>query len=590
MPVPVRGGTNKILNDNFLPNGSFMDSFIGGFTNTSFPDMQTSTFTFTRLGLVVASEAGANQNRDTNDPTILRRFADAAITLNIRREGSTYTLMNPTGSFTSSFAARVTTLGFDIPNNGSLPTGALSLNRNELPATLRTLPPIASYSRDIQDFNQINTNAVGARITPSYSFYPDGQPRTNSPFPSAQSFIEGGYTSINNVSSTMPANTAWGQNIISRSQGLLVYFEFVRKDRVMRNDAVAFANAPTATTPTANNSNETALMGVSYDDGLYLSVGRNDGGSVTQTYVEPVQVDNPSWQMPISVNTLNEEAFGLFENLANGTYPIRISTHIFNNDNDVTTHAQNLNLTITASGSTLSINAYNVTFTIDGTLYTVPIALSTDRMTISGIKVDRLRMTATLRNHAFHYVIDMGIVRTSTFNRPNTYAERTIDSGNPYNQIGIFDSTLYDANRVDKVNKVMYLIRPFRARDITTNANDILIGVMPCVNGHLDNSSNGVVNTHRTKSEFDFSHLTMGNGDFAFTRLMVANINAVNDFDMDFPKTKLLEIFNRGAENFFGLLNPRHSHVDTVELSANLSLGDNENLSLQNSSRMIFRN
>lgn len=419
---------------------------------------------------------------------------------------------------------------------------------NELPATLTSLGSTAE-----NDVSDVTITGVGSN---QYFFYGNdtfNNPQRNSRFTGARSFISNTRATIaNNFSGTETDPSAWNSRVINQRQGLLVYLEFDRNVDAPANTDNAFIN---------HGGNNHQMLGLSDSLGLYLAESNEDGATHTRTRNEGLVVQNGHWH-PDNFDGVNGNAEGLVPNNFTGSLTFTARIQFDDNGNDEGTRP----LTLTINDLATSQNFETHEFNFGARFPSISLMISYDAPT----RQIRFRPTGSIPNPAYSYNLSIDHPVTTTWRSSTTYGERALHSNRAHDEHGIDNPALLDANVRGRLNRVLFLVRPRFADDVTDD-NSIEIGIEAIYNGYYQNDrGNRVLPTHRPSSDFNWTRLTVGEGITNVTRLMISSVTLPENstFD-DLPITFLAGIYESNA-SYLSLLRGPNFSTDRFVLDANL--------------------
>ena len=358
------------------------------------------------------------------------------------------------------------------------------------------------------EFDDItNTEAVGYTANEVF-YYADANDQYNTGFPGHHSYI---------LNDNIRIRNAAGGTTIQDTANKIMMFDYSLQRPINTNENFSMVRA--------GDTSSTPLMGISHDEGLYLNIGRSDGGTQTRTYDSFFEVDNHQWHSQVG-QTVNTEAEIIIPSDLTGSLTVNIDVRLSNNGNDEGTHRESV--TITNLGSDQSFGNRNFSYSDvdgEGNTHTEVLAINYDAVNTDLPNTRRvlfIRTTVPLSNAAFTYDIRASRSVTETWNVATTYARYPVNSGNPHDRFGLFDPALWNTERVRTPEHVAIMLRPYRLGDTSSNPE---MAAFVVVDGeHEGDASNGrLIRLHRPKSDFDTSDVNFGNSICGVSHIQMYN-------------------------------------------------------------------
>lgn len=375
----------------------------------------------------------------------------------------------------------------------------------------------------------------------------------NTTFPGAQSYIYSDNVRIRNINS--------GTNI-SSSQNKIISFNYSLLRTLTSSDNPSMLRI--------GGSSSTPFMGLAAEEGLYLNIGRGDGGQQSRTYQQAFQVDGGQWHDAVGQTTTAEAEVIIPSNLT-GSLTLVIAIQLDNNGNDEGTHEETITITNVGADQTIGQRTFDYT-NVDGHSGTVErhvnFVYDHDNNDLSITRrVLFVRPLETFTNAALTYNVRAYHNVTETWNHPTTYARYPINAGNGHDDFGLFDPTRYNTEHVNERNRVLLSVQNYRDGD---TSSDPELAVRVVVDG--EDESTQVIRLHRPKSDFDFADMNFGNSICA-----VAHIQCY-DYTGDSPSQQELQTLYSGQASWLNAFYPPGHAVDRITIDANLELSSGHSI------------
>lgn len=388
-------------------------------------------------------------------------------------------------------------------------------------------------------------------------YYADPNDPLNLDFPGAGSYILDDNVRVRNTTGNTP---------ITPDYNKLIAFDYALDFPLQTNSNFDMLRI--------GPSGTTALLGIAHDEGLYLNIGRGDGGTHSRTYTQDLQVDGNQWHTEVDVSTMGEAEI-IIPNSLTGSLTINISVRLDDDGNDEGTHVETITITNVGSDQSFGNRTFNFTGFPD---VTTTITYDHDNNDLSVTRrVLFLRPTHSFTNAALTYIVGANYEVTESWTTSTTYARHPVNAGNSHDDFGLFDPTRWNTEHVHERNRV--LVEMVKWID-TDTSSDPEMAVRMVVDGETEgSSSNGYkIRLHRPKSDFTFNDISIGNTDSAVSHIQVY------DYEEAFPPTEaeLLTLYN-AANRWLGAFTDRTDITDRFIINADLELGQGENIVLRSS-------
>ena len=245
-----------------------------------------------------------------------------------------------------------------------------------------------------------------------------------------------------------------GQNTIDTSLRKIIGFDYALQREL--GDAENFDMLR------VGSSSTTALLGLSGQEGLYINIGREDGGARSRTRNVSLSVVNNQWGTRVGQSETGESEVIIPQSLS-GSVDVTLNFQGFDNDNDEGTDTHTVTITDVDVDQTLTSITLN--HNILGSR-TVDLVYEQDNNDLStSRRVLFLRPPASFTNAALHYVISATYEITENWTASTTYARFPINAGSGHDDFGLFDPHLYTTEGVLSRNRVLLSIQKYREDD-----------------------------------------------------------------------------------------------------------------------------
>lgn len=384
-------------------------------------------------------------------------------------------------------------------------------------------------------------------------YYENPTDPLNTAFPGATSFIENDNIRFRNTS---PNTTP-----ISDGYNKIIGFDYALQ-RTLENDE----NEPML----RFGNTATPLLALADDEGLYLNIGRGDGGQHTRTYAQPLQVDNNQWGTRVGESIQGESEIIIPQSLT-GSLDVNIHIREWDNDNDEGTHTETISITNLGSDQNFGSRTFN--YLILGTPSTLTVTINYDAVNndLSNTRRVLFVHSPVLTNAALHYDISADYTVTETWNTSTTYARRPVNAGDSHDDFGLFDPRLWTTEHVRERNRVLIAIEKYVATD---TSSDPEMAVRMIVDGELENRGNKI-RLHRPMSDFTFNDINFGNSICAISHVQCY------DYEEDLEPTgqELQTLYSRG-NSWLGAFTNRDAITDRFIINADIELQAGEGIIL----------
>ena len=381
-------------------------------------------------------------------------------------------------------------------------------------------------------------------------FYTDPNDPNNRSFPGAQSYILNDNIRIRNQNL---------EDTISDSFRKIIAFDYaLQRDLSDGADLSMLRIGPSGSTP---------LLGLHHEEGLYLNIGRGDGGQRSRTVTTHLEGVSGYTEYPFGsvggLSTLGEAEFlAPNTNLEGTTYPVTIAVNIrlMDNGNDEGTFTYNY--TITDADTDQAETQFTATHTVAGTPRTFTWAIryehNHNHATFGQQDIIFIRDVTAESNAALTDYVSMTYVRTITWNAPDTYAREPVNAGNGHDDFGLFDPSRYNTEHVRERNRVILAFRPY---ELTDTSSDPEMAVHIIVDGEKEGSSdNGyLIRLHRPMNDFTFDDMSFGNAECAVSHIQCYDYDGGHLFGED----TLLDYYN-AADSWLGFFRHPTESTDTI--------------------------
>lgn len=385
------------------------------------------------------------------------------------------------------------------------------------------------------------TEVVGYALNSKF-YYADPNDRYNTAFPGAQSYYLNDNYRFRNASGQTPLSTGFRK---------IFGFDYALQRSLSDGANLSMVRiGGTSTTP---------LIGLHDDEGLYLNIGRSDGGQQSRTYSEQLQVDGGHWHDQVDqIETAEAEI--IIPQSKTGSLTVQIDIQLDDNGNDEGTHEETVTITNVGADQNLGQRTFdfagfpsvtcNITYEHNNT------DLSVAR------RVIMLVPTQPFTNAALTYNVQAFDRITETWNHPTTYARAPINVGNAHDDFGLFDPSNWNTEHVLERNRVLFMIQPYRLDD---SSSDPELAVVAIVDGEVHGTN--PIRLHRPASDFDFTDWSIGNNEVAVSHMQLYAYSGD-----PLTNTELLYAYNHAAEWLGAFYAPGHA-AETLAFNANIEIG-----------------
>lgn len=312
-------------------------------------------------------------------------------------------------------------------------------------------------------------------------------------------------------------------------------------------------------------SGSPALLGFSHQEGLYLNIGRNDGGQRSRTYDVPLQVVGGHWHDLID-EVSSAEAEVVIPDSLTGALTIKISIQLSNNGNDEGTHEETITIASLTADEALGSRTFNFSG-FPGVITDIDYdAVNDDTATTR--RVLFIRPADPFTNAALTYNVAAVHEVTENWNVPATYARQSINAGDAHDSNGLFNPSLWHTEGVRLSNRVLLLIRNYRLGDTDPDPEQAIFAV---VDGEREGESRTsyLLRTHRPASEFNFSEPDFGNSVWATGALEIYD-EAASSPAVEPTEANMLTLYSGGR--YLGYFHDRGQSTDKFTLAGRLDL------------------
>lgn len=395
-----------------------------------------------------------------------------------------------------------------------------------------------NYFEDISDVEVIGFQGNNIFY---YNSPTDPQNRT---FPGAQSYILNDNVRIR--------NTAGGSEPISEDFTKIISFNYAI-------DFARIADDANLNMLRVGPSASTAAIGLSGEEGLFLNIGRGDGGQRSRTYNEPLQVDGGHWHDRVD-DVESAEAEIIIPQSKTGSVVVQIDIQLDDNGNDEGTHEETVTITNVGADQNLGQRTFDFagfpSVTCDLTYEHDNNDLSRSR------RVIMVRPTQPFTNAALTYNVSAHDQITETWNVSTTYARDPINAGDAHDDFGLFDPHLWETEQLNTRNRVLIAFGAYRQDDTDTDPE---MAVVVVVDGELHGTS-GPIRLHRPASDFTFDDMSFGNNNVGISHIQVY------DYDGPMPSgPEMLRMYN-AQDRWLGAFWPAGHAVDDVVIDAHVEV------------------
>ncbi|MFA8451756.1 MAG: hypothetical protein ACEPOW_13765 [Bacteroidales bacterium] len=389
-------------------------------------------------------------------------------------------------------------------------------------------------------------------------WYNDPNDELNTGFPGSGSYIENSNVRIRNISgATTP---------ITDSFRKIIAFDYALERELNNGEEAPMLRIGSAST--------TPLIGLSEQEGLYLNIGRGDGGTRTRTITRNLNTHGSGGiSYPFGslggVSTTGEAEFDIANpNDPLVAYPItyRVKVRLDNNGNDEGTFQTTYTVTdedvsqgrttFTSSHAGYGSKTWGIRFEHNFTHVTFGV--------VDVIFIDDSDSPET--NQALTYYVSVEYDVTESYTVPATYAREPINAGDGHDDFGLFDPHLYNTEHVQERNRVTLSIEPWDLTDVSTDPE---LAVRVVVDGELEGGeTDGLdehkIRLHRTASEFDFSDMNFGNTICAVSHIQCYDYGS----GLYITGPELLHLYSL-ADRWLGAFINSTDSTDVFQLDAN---------------------
>lgn len=386
-------------------------------------------------------------------------------------------------------------------------------------------------------------------------FYSDPNDVNNRNFPGAQSYILNDNVRIR--------NTVGGAEPISDSFRKIIGFDYALQEDLSSGADLSMLRI--------GGSGTTPLLGLHHEEGLYLNIGRGDGGQRTRTVTTSLTGVGGYLEYPFGsvggLATLGEAEFlAPNTNLEGTSYPVTIRVNIRLDDNGDDEGTFTHEYVITDSATDQAETTFTATHTLNGSPRTFTWAIryehNHNHATFGQQDIVFIRDVTAETNPALTDYVSMEYDRTVTWNASSTYARFPVNAGSGHDDFGLFDPSRYNTEHVRERNRVLLAFRPY---DLTDTSSDPEMAVHIIVDGEKEgSSSNGyLIRLHRPANEFDFTDINFGNTATAVSHIQCYDYDSGHLFGED----TLLDYYN-AADRWLGRFRHPTETTDTFQFAA----------------------
>lgn len=395
-----------------------------------------------------------------------------------------------------------------------------------------------NYFADISGVEVIGFNAN------NIFYYSTPTDPLNTSFPGAQSYILNDNARIRNTT---------GNSNITTSFRKIISFNYALERELTDSDG-------NVSMLRIGPSGSTDCIGLSAQEGLYLNVGRGDGGQQSRTITRNLQVDGRQWGTTVG-ETTSTEAEVIIPDELTGSFTLTVVIQLSNNGNDEGTHTESLTITNVASDQNLGQRTFSFTGYPDVTVNITYDAVNND-ISIAR-RVLFLRPTAAFNNAALTYNVSATHAVTETWNHPTTYAEDPINAGSGHDDFGLFDPHRYTTEGVHERNRVLIMFQKADENDSSSNPE---LAVRVIVDGEVETSNNNDNLHHlgRPASDFTFNDISFGNNICAISHIQCY------DYEGTPPSTVEMQRLYAHQSEWLGAFWPPGHAVDDVVIDAHV--------------------
>ncbi|QNN99849.1 hypothetical protein P67b_00090 [Ruegeria phage Tedan] len=303
------------------------------------------------------------------------------------------------------------------------------------------------------------------------------------------------------------------------------------------------------------------LLSLSAQEGLYLSVGNQDGAQQTRTFTENFHVIGNQWHDTSGRATSHTVQVEIPDNLT-GPLEVTIPIQLDNGGTDEGTVSPSV--TITDLDADQNFGNIVLNYMIGGvTPVARTVTIAYDAV-VSIANTDRrvLNVTplTTFNQAGLTYNLSATRSQSETWNLSNTFSRVSVNAGSGHDDHGLFDPSQYETEGVQHRNRILLYMRPFRFNDPSLNPE---MAVVIVVDGELENNGNPI-RLGRPRSDFDFDILDLSNNLCAVAHFQY--YTASDDFPISGPE--MVALYNE-SHRFLNAFTDAPLATDDFVLDAN---------------------
>lgn len=375
-------------------------------------------------------------------------------------------------------------------------------------------------------------------------YYSDPNDRYNTAFPGAQSYWLNSNWRFRNVSGNTP---------IANTLRKIFGFDYALQAPLTDGSDLDMLRIGT--------TSSTALMGLHHEEGLYLNIGRGDGGQQSRTYSELLEVDGGHWHDQVDQVTAAEAEI-IIPQSKTGSLTVQIDIQLDNNGNDEGTHEETVTITNVGADQNLGQRTWSFSGYPDITADLVYEHANNDLTPNPTRRVLFIRPTQPFTNAALTYNVAAYDRITETWNHSTTYARHPINVGDAHDDFGLFDPSNWNTEHVEERNRVLLMLQPYRLDD---SESDPEVAAVVIVDGELHGAN--PIRLHRPASDFGFTDWSVGNFSCAVSHLQLYSYSGD-----PLTSAELLYAYNHAAEWLGAFYAPGHA-AETLSFNANIEIG-----------------
>ncbi|AAQ96497.1 hypothetical protein [Vibrio phage VP16T] len=392
-------------------------------------------------------------------------------------------------------------------------------------------------------------------------YYADSADANNSLFPGVQSYVYEDNVRVRNRS---------GKTQITSNYQKIIAFDYALEAPLGSGDNFDMLRLGAA--------GATPLIGISEAEGLYLNIGRGDGGVQTRTVNQFFQVDNSQWHSRVG-QTVNDQAEVLIPDQLSGALAVTLSVHGWNNDNDGGVQTFVFNIANVGADQGQTAHTFSGYSNGAGDL-AVNISYQHANMdTGSARRIVLITTSSPLDNAAMRWDIQAFSAVTETWNAPTSYARQPINAGSGTDDHGFYDPHNFTTERVHERNQVMVALVKANPNDVSTSPE---LAALVIVDGQAENNGQPIA-LGRHSGEFTFDDQNFGNG--------AASVGHIQCYDYSGPEPTAIELtrlYNARANWLDAFYPPGHA-VETFTIDAHVSLTQGHGFEVRAPNGAVYR-